>query len=180
MRTCFLCGRNGCGDPLDRHHIFGGSRRNLSEKYGAVVDLCHDRCHENGPGAAHRCAQTAQLLHEYGQRKVMREQGWTVEQFMAVFGKNYIDYDRDEGGNAFGAERRTGGADMETAGVKPGGGMEQARLDDVFGKNYLPDGWDAEDAVPYTENGGTDCHVAALLSMTGSEGFATNDLVLPF
>lgn len=93
MRTCFLCGRNGCGDPLDRHHIFGGSRRNLSEKYGAVVDLCHDRCHENGPGAAHRCAQTAQLLHEYGQRKVMREQGWTVEEFRAVFGKNYLPED---------------------------------------------------------------------------------------
>ena len=90
MRTCFLCGRNGCGDPLDRHHIFGGARRNLSEKYGAVVDLCHDRCHENGPGAAHRCAQTAQLLHEYGQRKVMREQGWTVDEFRAVFGKNYL------------------------------------------------------------------------------------------
>ena len=31
-----------------------------------------------------------QLLHEYGQRKDMREQGWTVEEFRAVFGKYYL------------------------------------------------------------------------------------------
>ena len=127
MRTCFLCGRNGSSDPLDRHHIFGGARRGSSERYGAVVDLCHDRCHENGPAAAHRCAQTAQLLHEYGQRKVMREQGWTVEEFRAV-----------------------------------------------FGKNYLPDGWDAEsETVCAGER--RDVGIAPY-----GGGFRTNDLVLPF
>lgn len=24
-RRCFLCGRNGASDPLERHHIFGGA-----------------------------------------------------------------------------------------------------------------------------------------------------------
>lgn len=31
-----------------------------------------------------------QYLHEYGQRKAMQENGWTVEQFREVFGKNYL------------------------------------------------------------------------------------------
>ena len=90
MRQCWLCGRNGRADPLDRHHIFGGSRRKKSEQYGLVVDLCHHDCHEFGPLAAHKNAETMQRLHEYGQRKVMGEQGWTVEQFIIEFGKNYI------------------------------------------------------------------------------------------
>ncbi len=90
MRECFLCGRNGSGDPLDRHHIFSGPRRKLSEKYGLVVYLCHDRCHIFGKDAAHRSKDTAQILHEYGQRKFMDEQGASVEDFIKIFGKNYI------------------------------------------------------------------------------------------
>lgn len=93
--TCWLCGRNGTTDPLDKHHIFGGAYRKKSEKYGLTVRLCHHRCHEYGPEAAHRSPETAQLLHEYGQRKVMREQGWTVEEFRLEFGKNYIDEDEE-------------------------------------------------------------------------------------
>lgn len=90
MRECFLCRANGNGDPLERHHIFGSANRKLSEKYGLVVYLCGDRCHRNGDYAAHRNADTAELLHRYGQKKAMREQGWTVEQFRNVFGKNYL------------------------------------------------------------------------------------------
>jgi hypothetical protein len=29
-------------------------------------------------------------LHQYGQRKAMKENGWTIEQFIEVFGKNYL------------------------------------------------------------------------------------------
>lgn len=90
QRYCWLCGKNGRLDPLDRHHIFGGSRRKKSEKYGLVVDLCHLECHEYGKYAAHNNAETMQALHEYGQRKAMEEQGWTKEQFIIEFGKNYI------------------------------------------------------------------------------------------
>lgn len=90
MRECFLCGANGNGDPLERHHIFGGANRKLSEKYGLVVYLCGNSCHRNGDYAAHRNSDTAALLHRYGQAKAMREQGWTAEQFRDVFGKNYL------------------------------------------------------------------------------------------
>lgn len=89
-RYCFLCGRNGAEDPLDRHHIFGGPNRDNSEKYGLVVDLCHSRCHIFGPDAAHRNIETRQMLKEYGQRKAMEENGWSVDDFVRVFGRNYL------------------------------------------------------------------------------------------
>lgn len=91
VRTCFLCGCNGrgYGRQIERHHIFGGANRALSEKYGLVVDLCH-QCHNEPPLGAHHNAETMDYLHRYGQKKAMKEQGWTVEQFAAVFGKNYL------------------------------------------------------------------------------------------
>lgn len=89
-RWCWLCGESGHRDPLDRHHIFGGSNRKKSEKYGLVVDLCHNKCHIFGKEAVHQNAATMQKLHEYGQRMAMDEQGWTVEEFRRVFGKSYI------------------------------------------------------------------------------------------
>lgn len=88
MRECWLCGRtNG---QLDRHHIFGGPFRKKSERYGLVVDLCHDRCHIFGSEAAHQNKQTMDALHQYGQRKAMIEQGWTTEDFIREFGRNYL------------------------------------------------------------------------------------------
>lgn len=90
-KRCWLCGRNGAGDPLDVHHIFGGANRKLSDKFGLTVYLCHERCHIFGPEAAHRSGETAERLHRYGQEKAMREQGWNREQFRMVFGKNYLD-----------------------------------------------------------------------------------------
>jgi len=92
-RRCFLCGRNGAADPLDHHHIFGGAYRKKSDRLGLVVLLCHNRCHIFGPEAVHNNAETMQRIHEYGQRKAMKEQGWTVEQFIREFGRNYIDAD---------------------------------------------------------------------------------------
>lgn len=90
-RECWLCGRRGAQDPLDRHHIFGGACRDKSERYGLVVMLCHNRCHIFGPNAVHRDAETMQALHEYGQRKAIEEQGWDVDRFRREFGKNYLE-----------------------------------------------------------------------------------------
>lgn len=91
MKTCWLCGRNGAVDPLDKHHIFGAAYRAKSEKLGLVVYLCHDRCHENGPKAAHRNAETMRELHIYGQRLAMEKFGWTEDDFRREFGgKSYL------------------------------------------------------------------------------------------
>ena len=79
----------GAVDAIERHHIFGAANRDLSERYDLVVDLC-PRCHREGPEAAHRSAETMQLLHEYGQRLAMHRYGWSVEEFREIFGKNYL------------------------------------------------------------------------------------------
>ena len=93
MKSCFLCGRNGASDPLDKHHIFNGALRPKSEKYGLYVYLCHDRCHIFGKHSAHRYPDTRLLLQQYGQRKAMQEQGWTIEEFRREFYKNYLGED---------------------------------------------------------------------------------------
>lgn len=90
MKKCWLCGANGASDPLDRHHIFGGPFRKKSEKYGLTVYLCHSNCHIFGPMAAHQNKETMNMLHQYGQRRAMKENGWTTEDFIREFGKNYI------------------------------------------------------------------------------------------
>jgi len=90
MHECWLCGGNGFSDPLDKHHIFGGANRRKSEKYGLTVYLCHNSCHIFGPYAAHVNKDTAQKLHEYGQRMMMAEYGWSKEKFIREFGKNYV------------------------------------------------------------------------------------------
>lgn len=84
---CWLCGRQGA---LEDHHIFGGAYRKKSEKFGLKVGLCGDSCHRNGRMAAHQSKETALKLKQYGQRKYMKEQGATVEEFRAQFGKNYL------------------------------------------------------------------------------------------
>lgn len=82
-----MCGRYG---NLERHHIFGGALRKKSEKYGLTVDLCHS-CHNEPPEGAHHNKDTMQKLHEYGQRKAMKENGWTIEDFRREFYKNYLE-----------------------------------------------------------------------------------------
>ncbi len=89
-RECFLCGKNGCGDPLDKHHIFNGAYRDKSERYGLTVYLCHDSCHENGLRSAHRNAEVRLQLQRYGQTKAMMENGWSTKDFISEFGKNYL------------------------------------------------------------------------------------------
>ena len=89
-RECWLCGRNGTGDPLELHHIFPGPLREKSEKYGLTVYLCGERCHRSGPRSAHRCRETAEILKRYAQQKAMEENSWTLEDWLKEFGKNYL------------------------------------------------------------------------------------------
>lgn len=90
-RQCFLCGRNGSADPLDRHHCFGGALRSKSEKYGLVVDLCHHDCHIFGAEAVHRNEENRLKVQRWAQRKAMREQGWNTDDFIREFGRNYLE-----------------------------------------------------------------------------------------
>ena len=86
---CFLCGRNGFEDPLDWHHIFNGSLRKKSEKYGLVVPLCHYRCHIFGKYAVHNNPDSMLYLKHCGQQLVMKQEGWDTKRFIKEFGKDY-------------------------------------------------------------------------------------------
>lgn len=89
--ACWLCGRNGMSDPLDKHHIFGGANRRKSERLGLTVPLCHRECHIFGKHAVHNDPEAMRRLHQYGQRKAMAEQGWSIQDFIREFGKNYLE-----------------------------------------------------------------------------------------
>ena len=75
---------------MDKHHIFGGPYRGKSEKYGLYVYLCHNRCHIYGMMSVHQNQKTMRQLKRYGQLKAMKENGWSTDDFIREFGKNYI------------------------------------------------------------------------------------------
>lgn len=86
---CFLCGEDK-PEVLDKHHIFGGAYRKKSEKYGLTVRLHHDSCHIFGKGAVHNNRANMDKVKKYGQKKVMKEQGWSKADFIREFGRNYL------------------------------------------------------------------------------------------
>ena len=86
-RECYICGiMDSDYIKMHRHHVYQGrGRRQISDRYGAVVDLC-ERCHSK----VHHNADYADYLHKKMQKKLMKENGWTVEEFIEIFGKSYI------------------------------------------------------------------------------------------
>lgn len=76
---------------MDKHHIFGGPYRGKSEKYGLYVYLCHNRCHIYGNISVHQNQKTMRQLKRYGQLKAMKENGWSTDDFIREFGKNYVE-----------------------------------------------------------------------------------------
>ena len=87
---CFICGGYACGDPLDKHHVFGGAMRSKSEKYGLTVYLHHNKCHIFGKYAVHQNAEINNTLKAKAQAKAMQYYGWGVDDFRREFYKNYL------------------------------------------------------------------------------------------
>ena len=87
MRECFFCGRR---ENIERHHVYyGQGRRKISEKYGAVVDLCH-YCHNEPPDGVHQNPERRRHLEQLFQFKLMEEQGWDTQEFIDHIGRNYL------------------------------------------------------------------------------------------
>lgn len=79
---CYLCGKN---NAIHTHHVFQGrGRRQVSDKYGATIRLCL-KCHED----VHNYKVVRLALQEEIQRKLMKENNWTVQDFVQKFGRNY-------------------------------------------------------------------------------------------
>ena len=87
---CYICGKNKYADyfGLDRHHVyFGTANRKKSEQYGLTVYLCHNECHLHG---VHSDTELCRALQAKVQRIAMEHYGWTVEQFIEIFGRTFI------------------------------------------------------------------------------------------
>ena len=88
--VCYICGKGG---KLHKHHIFGGNpRRRHSEHYGLTVHLCPE-CHTGGKEAVHADKEIMEALHKIGQAAFERDH--SRQQFVQVFGKNYLDEEED-------------------------------------------------------------------------------------
>lgn len=92
QERCYFCHK----PSQEWHHIFNASFKKKSEKYGAMVRLCH-MCHNEPPneqikfeGGVHFNKEKWDKLRVEAQYKIMAEQGWTVEQWRSEFEKNYL------------------------------------------------------------------------------------------
>ena len=87
---CYICGGNANGDPLDKHHVYGGALRSKSEKYGLTVYLHHNNCHIFGKYAVHQNAEINNALKAKVQAKAMKYYNWTEDDFRREFYINYL------------------------------------------------------------------------------------------
>lgn len=86
LSRCYICGRSS--EKLDRHEPFGGALRSKSKKMGLWVTLCHWICHLNG---AHAHGEIAQMLKREAQQRAMDYYGMTTDEWIELFGKNFLD-----------------------------------------------------------------------------------------
>jgi hypothetical protein len=87
-KRCFLSGRT---DGLHLHHVFNAANRDNSTKYGLVVYLHHE-LHNNAPDGydVHHNRELSDMLKRIAQAKAMEHYGWTLEEWMRKFHKNYL------------------------------------------------------------------------------------------
>ena len=86
MRECEICGSTRW---LERHHVYNGSYRKKSEKFGAVATLCHF-CHNEPPNGVHHNAENMRQLKAKYQMQIMDKYGMSEEEFIREFGKSYL------------------------------------------------------------------------------------------
>lgn len=79
-----MCHRTGV---LHSHHIFGGPNRKWSEKYGLKIWLCPEHHNMSDNGVHFNKALDLQIK-QIAQREF--EDTYTREEFMRIFGKNYL------------------------------------------------------------------------------------------
>ena len=82
------CYATGATVNLDRHHVFKGSRRGSSEACGLWVWLRHDvhmAMHDHNPPW-----EKLEDALKIAAQRAFEANGGTREEFMAIFGANYI------------------------------------------------------------------------------------------
>ena len=83
-RECYFC---GCVNNLEIHHVFGGvANRQISERYGLKVLLCHE-CHTGQDGAQYDKEKNLKLKQD-AQRAFERDHPRRM--WMELIRKNYL------------------------------------------------------------------------------------------
>lgn len=94
-RECYVCRELYCVSTtrgLEEHHILGGPRRALSERYGLKVYLCRRHHNVGNAYSAHFNAELAAWLKGRAQQAFEAEYGHDA--WMTAFGKDYITKER--------------------------------------------------------------------------------------
>lgn len=93
LKSVFTCDMDHCmftGSPyVERHHIFGGSNRAASEKYGFIAPLRYD-LHPNGARADHNKSELVDRQLKLVAQKYFENFYGTREEFIAIFGRSYL------------------------------------------------------------------------------------------
>ena len=85
-RVCWVC---GTPYGLHKHHVYGGANRKWSEKYGCWVYLCGKHHNLDTKEGVHFNKELDNKLKDFTQKRFEAHLG-TREDFMAIFGRNYI------------------------------------------------------------------------------------------
>lgn len=86
-KECYICGLYA---PVEEHHIFfGTANRKMSEKYGLKVYLCEEH-HRGTIGVHGKLGHSLDVRLKKDAEKQFLRQGHTIEEFISLFGKNYL------------------------------------------------------------------------------------------
>lgn len=85
-KECYITGQT---QGLDKHHIYPGANRKVSEEYGFFVWLKHDLHNGNNPNAVHNNPNTGYDKMLKIKCQEVFEQTHSRAEFMALIGKNY-------------------------------------------------------------------------------------------
>lgn len=84
-RECYVCGNPN----VERHHVYGGvGRRQVSDREGCTVYLCHE--HHQGAAGVHFNAELRDELRAECQRRWEDREGKGHDEFRALFGASYL------------------------------------------------------------------------------------------
>ena len=86
LEHCIICGKS----PINLHEIFYGSNRLTSIKYGLVIPLCTCNHHKSNVEGIHKDKELDLIWKVKGQQAFMKHYNKTIEEFIEVFGRNYL------------------------------------------------------------------------------------------
>ena len=87
LKHCIICGKA----PVNLHEIFYGSNRHNSIKWGLVIPLCVAEHHVGNAKGIHANKKIDLEWKKKGQLIFMKHYNKNVDDFISVFGKNYLD-----------------------------------------------------------------------------------------